>query len=118
MEAGALVKTCQDNDGKTFKIRKATKADAPFLAWVIQAASRGNRPEHPGPWDSAFGEDMLAIFEQVILGAGEQPKPNFCHWSQFLIAEYEDNQPMAAVLGYDPKESFRPPYPFPADLRA
>jgi translation initiation factor 4G len=78
-------------------IRPATEADVPFVAWVMQEASRSHLPY--GVWDIAFpGPDewRLAALERL---ARAQAK-SLCHWSGFLIAEV-DGLPAAGLTGYE-----------------
>lgn len=78
-------------------IRPATEADAPFLAWVMQEASRSHLPF--GFWDLAIpGPDEYRL--RFIEGLCRATPRSFCHWSGFLIAEI-GGEPAAALAGYD-----------------
>ena len=82
------------------RIRPATAADAPFLAWVMLAASRSHVPR--GAWDlHVDGPDarVLAFLERMAV----QPAPSFCRWEPFLVAEV-DGRPAAALSGYAARE--------------
>mgnify|MGYP001225183557 CR=1 FL=1 len=77
-------------------IRPATEADASFVAWVQQEASRSHLPY--GFWDLAFlGPDewRLPAIERIVRAEAR----SFCHWSGFLIAEV-DGRPAAGLSGY------------------
>ena len=79
------------------KIRPATEADAPFIAWVQQEAARSHLPY--GFWDLAFiGPDewRLPLIERIVRAEAR----SFCHWSRFLVAEV-DGEPAAGLSGYD-----------------
>ena len=79
-------------------IRDATPDDAPFLAWVIQAAARSHVPL--GVWDFAFpGPDGPRLEYLAALALAEPP--SFAHYTGFLVAERE-GRPIAALSGYDP----------------
>jgi len=80
-----------------FRIRDATPEDAPFLAWVMQAAARSHRPI--SFWDLAFpgpdGPRLEYIAELSLI----EPR-SFTHYSGFLVAESED-RPVAGLSGYE-----------------
>jgi len=78
-------------------IRDATAADAPFLAWVMQAAARSHRPICF--WDLAFpGPDPQRLDYIAALAVAEPP--SFMHYGGFLVAEHA-GKPVAALSGYD-----------------
>ena len=78
-------------------IREATPADAPFLAWVMQAAARSHRPL--SFWDLAFpGPDAPRLDYLAALAVGEPV--SFAHYSGFIVAE-ADGRPVAALSAYD-----------------
>ena len=82
------------------KIRVASEADAPFLAWVQQEASRSHLPF--GFWDLAIpgpDEYRLGALEKI---AGARAR-SFCHWSWFLVAEV-GGVPAAGLAGYSDPE--------------
>jgi ribosomal protein S18 acetylase RimI-like enzyme len=82
------------------RIRPATAADAPFVAWVMLAASRSHLPL--GAWD--FYVDgpearVLAFLERMAT----QAEPSFCRWERFLVAEV-DGMPAAGLSGYTTRD--------------
>lgn len=80
-----------------FSIRSATVADASFIAWVQQEASRSHLPF--GFWDLALpgpDEYRLGLMERIARAAS----PSFAHWSKFLVAEV-DGAPAAGLSAYD-----------------
>lgn len=80
-----------------YQIRAATPADAPFLAWVMQAAARSHRPL--SFWDLAIpGPDAMRL-EYLAAMAVAEPS-SFSHYSGFLIAE-SASEPLAALSAYD-----------------
>ena len=79
-------------------IRNAAAADAPFLAWVIQAAARSHLPL--GVWDLAFPGPDGPRLEYLAALAIAQPA-SFTHYEGFIIAEH-DGHPVAALSAYDP----------------
>ncbi|MGH7893744.1 MAG: GNAT family N-acetyltransferase [Candidatus Binatia bacterium] len=84
----------------TTRIRSATAADAPFLAWVMLTASRSHVSR--GAWDLYVdGPDarVLAFLERLAT----QPEPSFCRWRNFLVADV-DGAPAAALSGYLPRD--------------
>jgi ribosomal protein S18 acetylase RimI-like enzyme len=78
-------------------IRDAVAEDAPFLAWVMQAAARSHRPL--SFWDLAFpgpdGPRLKYIAELAVI----EPQ-SFAHYSGFLVAE-ADGRPVAGLSAYD-----------------
>lgn len=79
------------------RIRNATAADAPFLAWVMLTASRSGMAY--GLWDhmldSPFGDRL-----DVLTTYATTAKVHSGHYRSFRIAEV-DGQPAAAVSAYD-----------------
>jgi translation initiation factor 4G len=78
------------------RIRPAVASDAPFLAWVMLAASRSHVAR--GAWDLYVdGPDarVLALLERMA----SQAAPSFCRWERFLVAEV-DGRPAAGLSGY------------------
>jgi translation initiation factor 4G len=78
-------------------IRPATVADAPFLAWVQQEASRSHLPF--GFWDLAIpgpDEYRLRIVERVCRAEAR----SFAHWSRFLVLEV-GGELAAGLSAYD-----------------
>ena len=78
-------------------IRAATADDAPFLAWVMQAAARSHLER--GVWDLAFPGPESDRLEQLAACILTGP-PHFGHWSRFRIAEI-DGEPAAALSAYE-----------------
>lgn len=96
-------------------IREAKAEDAPFLAWVVNAASRSHLER--GIWDLAIPvEDECLRFLETLLTSDE---PHWCHHSGFLVAEV-DGVPAAGLSGYSHEdESLQTPAEaVPAALRA
>jgi len=80
----------------TTRIRPATAADAPLLAWVMLAASRSHLPR--GIWDVMIGgpdAHCLAFLERLALSDID----TFCRYPGFLVAEV-GGQGVAALAGY------------------
>jgi ribosomal protein S18 acetylase RimI-like enzyme len=95
-------------------IRRATPADAPFLAWISLAAARSHLPR--GFWDLFAGDDTdrrRALLEQLLLA----DEPSWWHWSGFWIAEHE-GRPGAALSGFDPARLAAPDLAVHAAARA
>jgi ribosomal protein S18 acetylase RimI-like enzyme len=79
------------------QIRDAVAEDAPFLAWVMQAAARSHRPL--SFWDFAFpGPDAPRL--EYIAEMALVDSRSFTHYSGFLIAEH-DGHPVAGLSAYD-----------------
>ena len=84
-----------DGDGATVTptIRRAGPDDASFVAWIILAAQRGDRPR--GWFDIALGwpePDCVAFVERIATAQ----RQSWWHVSQFTIAEV-DGEPAAAL---------------------
>ena len=97
-----------------FSIRPAVVEDAPFLAWVQQAASRSHLPF--GFWDVAIpgpDEYRLGIIERVCRAQAR----SFAHWSRFLVAEV-GGEPAAALSAYDDAKAATGPLFFQALIEA
>jgi RimJ/RimL family protein N-acetyltransferase len=78
-------------------LRPATLDDAPFLAWVMQEASRSHLPF--GFWDVAIpgpDEYRLRIIERIC----RSESASFCRWTNFLVAEV-GGEPVAGLSAYD-----------------
>ena len=96
------------------EIRRATPADAPFLAGTVLAAARSHLPR--GFWDLLLPDSeaqRLALAERLLL-AGE---PSWWHWSGFWIAA-RDGRPGAALSGFDPARLAAPDRAVTAALAA
>jgi ribosomal protein S18 acetylase RimI-like enzyme len=79
------------------RIRDAVPEDAPFLAWVMQAAARSHRPL--SFWDLAFpGPDRPRL--EYIAELAVSDARSFTHYSGFLVAE-TDGRPVAGLSAYD-----------------
>ena len=79
------------------RIRDAVPEDAPFLAWVMQAAARSHRPL--SFWDLAFpGPDRPRL--EYIAELAVSDAHSFTHYSGFLVAE-ADGHPVAGLSAYD-----------------
>lgn len=82
------------------RIRPATAADAPFVAWVMLAASRSHLAR--AAWDFYVdGPDarVLGFLERMAT----QPEPSFCRHERFLVAEV-DGVPAAGLSGYTARD--------------
>jgi ribosomal protein S18 acetylase RimI-like enzyme len=80
-------------------IRSARADDAPFLAWVMLAASRSHITY--GVWEHYIGgteQDCLSVLRLIAT----TQKPHLFHYSTFIVAEM-NGQKVGALSGYDPK---------------
>jgi translation initiation factor 4G len=79
--------------------RPARAADLPFLAEVLQMASRGHLPR--GPWDLVFPDarDRRRALEQLA-GGGVR---SWCHQSLFQVAD-RGGEACAALVAFEPDE--------------
>jgi ribosomal protein S18 acetylase RimI-like enzyme len=80
-------------------IRSAIADDAPFLAWVMLAASRSHLKY--GIWEHYAGgteQDCLSLLSLIAT----TQKPHLFHSSTFIVAEM-NGQKVGALSGYDPK---------------
>ena len=81
-------------------IRRATRDDAEFLAWVMLASSRSHISR--GAWDLIIGGDdaqCLDYLKRLVLA---EPR-SLCHYGSFLVAEV-DCQQAAALCTSKPAE--------------
>jgi GNAT superfamily N-acetyltransferase len=79
------------------RIRDATAADAPFLAWVIQTAARSHLKL--GVWDLAFpGADEPRLEKLAAIASSDSV--HLCHWSRFRVLEVA-GEPAAALSAYE-----------------
>ena len=78
------------------QIRRGTQADAPFLGWVMLAASRGRLPR--GVWDLIIGGDEAACLDYLSRLAFAEPR-SLCHFEHFWIAEV-DGRPASALCTF------------------
>ncbi len=77
--------------------RKAIRSDVPFLAWVMQEASRSHLEK--GIWDFAYpGPDDQRL--KVLETFAATDLIHFGHWSRFLIVEVDGEQ-AAALSAYE-----------------
>jgi len=83
----------------TTAFRAARDGDVPFLATVLEMASRGHLPR--GPWDLCFPEDAERMRALTLLAGGEVR--SWCHRSVFEIAEV-DGAAGAAVVSFPADE--------------
>jgi translation initiation factor 4G len=81
-------------------LRPARGADAPFVAEVLLAASRGHLPR--GPWDFALPDtaDRDAVLAQLAGGID----PSWCHHAIFRVAE-ADGVAGSALCAFEAGES-------------
>jgi ribosomal protein S18 acetylase RimI-like enzyme len=80
-------------------IRSAKPEDAPFLAWVMLAASRSHL--RYGVWEHYVGGTEQDCLSFLSLVANTQ-KPHLFHSSTFIVAEV-NGQKVGGLSGYDPK---------------
>jgi GNAT superfamily N-acetyltransferase len=80
-------------------IRSARPEDAPFLAWVMLAASRSHLKY--GVWEHYIGGTEQDCLSFLSLIANTQ-KPHLFHSSTFIVAEV-NRQKVGGLSGYDPK---------------
>jgi ribosomal protein S18 acetylase RimI-like enzyme len=80
-------------------IRSARPDDAPFLAWVMLAASRSHLKY--GVWEHYVGGTEQDCLSFLNLVANTQ-KPHLFHSSTFIVAEM-NGQKVGALSGYDPE---------------
>ena len=80
-------------------IRSARPEDAPFLAWVMLAASRSHLKY--GVWEHYVGGTEQDCLSFLSLIANTQ-KPHLFHSSTFVVAEVK-GQKVGGLSGYDPK---------------
>jgi translation initiation factor 4G len=78
------------------RIVEATKEHIPFIAWVVNAATRSHMPR--GMWDFVFDDDEAAIQRYLEVFA-ETEQLHWGHYSIFLVAEV-DGTPAAALCGF------------------
>jgi GNAT superfamily N-acetyltransferase len=79
------------------EIRPATPADAPFLAWVMQAAARSHLPK--GLWDLAFpGDDEPRLAALAAIATTDEV--HMCHWSRFRVLTVR-GAPAAGLSAYE-----------------
>jgi len=82
------------------KIRRATREDADFLAWVMLTASRAHLKR--GPWDLIIGAGDAGCLEYLKRLAVAEPR-SMCHYESFFVAEV-DSRAAAALCGFRPCE--------------
>ena len=80
-------------------IRSAKPDDAPFLAWVMLAATRSHL--NYGVWERYVGGNEQDCLAFLSLLATTQ-KLHLFHYSTFLVAEVNGHK-AGALSGYDPK---------------
>jgi len=79
--------------------RSARPDDAPFLAWVMLAATRSHLSY--GVWERYVGGNEQDCLTFLSLLATTQ-RPHLFHYSTFIVAEV-NGQKAGALSGYDPK---------------
>jgi len=77
-------------------VRPARQSDIPFIAWVQQEAARSHLPH--GFWDIAFPGDEAERLRMIGRIADAKAR-SFCHWTGFLIAEW-NGQVAAGLSAY------------------
>ena len=82
------------------KIRRATRDDAEFLAWVMLASSRSHVSR--GIWDLIIGAGDAGCLDYLKRLALAGPR-SLCHYESFLVAE-ADGRPAAALCVFKPSE--------------
>ena len=80
------------------KIRRATREDADFLAWVMLMASRAHLKH--GPWELMIGADEAGCLEYLKRLAVAEPR-SMCHFESFFVADV-DGRAAAALCGFRP----------------
>ena len=83
------------------KIRRATRDDADFLAWVMLASSRSHVSR--GIWDLIIDADDAGCVYYLKRLAVAEPR-SLCHYDSFLVAE-AGGLPVAALCRFRPGES-------------
>jgi GNAT superfamily N-acetyltransferase len=81
----------------TTTVRRASRDDAGFLAWVMLSASRAHLSR--GVWDLVIGSDDAGCLEYLRRLAVAEPR-SLCHYESFWVVE-ADGQPGAALSGFD-----------------
>jgi ribosomal protein S18 acetylase RimI-like enzyme len=83
------------------RIRRGTREDADFLAWVMLAASRAHLKR--GPWDLIIGSDDAGCLEYLRRLAVAEPR-SMVHYESFFVADVEGGA-AAALCGFKPDEA-------------
>jgi ribosomal protein S18 acetylase RimI-like enzyme len=78
-------------------VRRATAADVPFVATVLEMAGRGHLER--GPWDLMFPEPVERA--RALMHMAGLATPSWCHFSQFHVAE-ADGRAAAALCTFEP----------------
>jgi ribosomal protein S18 acetylase RimI-like enzyme len=81
----------------TTTVRRASRDDAGFLAWVMLSASRAHLSR--GVWDLLIGSDDAGCLEYLRRLAVAEPR-SLCHYESFWVAEV-DGRLGAALSGFD-----------------
>ena len=82
------------------KIRRATRDDAEFLAWVMLASSRSHVAS--GIWDLIIGAGDAGCLDYLKRLAVAEPR-SLCHYDSFRVAE-AGGRPAAALCVFKPGE--------------
>lgn len=77
-------------------IRRATEADVPFVARVLEMASRAHLPK--GSWDFLFEDPAERRCGLEVMAGGHVP--SWCHADLFHVAEV-DGTPAAALCTFE-----------------
>jgi translation initiation factor 4G len=88
----------------TVVIREAQAQDAPFLGWVILAATRSHMPR--GWFDIALGLDETGCLAFTTRLARAETR-SWWHWSNFLVAE-ANGVPAAALSAFRVGDGYPP----------
>jgi ribosomal protein S18 acetylase RimI-like enzyme len=83
-------------------IRRGTRDDAEFLAWVMFSASRAHLKR--GLWDLIIGADEAGCLDYLRRLALAQPRSLY-HYESFLIAEVE-GECAAALCGFETQHAW------------
>ena len=81
-------------------IRRATRDDTEFLAWVMLASSRSHVSR--GIWDLIIGADDAGCLDYLKRLAVAEPR-SLCHYENFLVAQ-TDGRPSAALCVFRPSD--------------
>lgn len=79
------------------RIVDATRDHIPFVAWVVQAASRSHLPR--SLWNFSLDTDDEAEVLRYLEVFADTEVIHWGHWSQFIVAEV-GGVPAAAMMGY------------------
>lgn len=80
-------------------LRRARPGDVPFIAQVLEMASRGHLER--GPWDLIFPDD--AERRRALEFIAGEASQSWCHHGLFHVAEL-DGRPCSALVTFEPGE--------------